>query len=252
MIKNRLLIGFLILVSWFGFAQETNTLFVEGNILYQEGKYQEAIEKYLDAERLNKNSSELYFNLGNAYYQTNKVAPSIYYFEKAKKLAPNSTEILNNLAFANKMTLDNIESLPLTFLQKIDKNTIQKLSYNVWAYLAVGLLFLFAVLYLLYKITSSSAKKRMYFLTSVLSLFIGLASIIFAYHVSNVHSKNKEAIIFSKQTKGKKAPAITAEEAFVLHEGTKVTILEEKDAWTKIKLIDGQTGWIYSSDAKEL
>jgi len=47
-------------------------------------------------------------------------------------------------------------------------------------------------------------------------------------------------------------PNKTSSEAFRLHEGTKVQVLEAYDNWNKIKLSDGKIGWIPSQDIKEL
>ncbi|HIP26686.1 MAG TPA: tetratricopeptide repeat protein, partial [Flavobacteriaceae bacterium] len=112
------------------FSQNANSFFVEGNKLYQQEKYLEAIEQYIQIEKLDKNSFAVYYNLANAYYKTNKVAPAIYYYEKALQIEPNNKDVLVNLGFAKRMTMDNIEELPTTALQKISKNTIQKLSFN--------------------------------------------------------------------------------------------------------------------------
>jgi tetratricopeptide (TPR) repeat protein len=234
------------------FAQDVNSFFVQGNKLYKQEKFTEALVEYHKIETENKFSTELYFNLANTYYKLNKVAPSVYYYEKAKKLAPNNKDILNNLNFANQMALDNIEPLPLTVLQRLDKNSIQKLHYNTWAYLAVGLLFLFSVLFLIYRFSDKTTNKRLLFITSILSLIIGLLSVVFAFHTYQVQINKKEAIVFSAELSVKKAPTLTGEEIFKIHEGTKVNVLKTQDSWTYIKLIDGQTGWIITSAIKKI
>ena len=60
---------------------QVEDVFDEGNILYNKGKYIEAIDKYNSIIMAGKESSELYYNLGNAYYKINNIANSIYYFE---------------------------------------------------------------------------------------------------------------------------------------------------------------------------
>jgi len=234
------------------YAQNSNVYFVEGNKLYQQEKYNEAIAQYLKVEKQGKQSADLFYNLANAYYKTNQVAPAIYNYEKALQLAPNNKDIKVNLAFANRMTIDNIEALPSTFFQKLSKNSIQKLSYNSWAYLAVLLSFLFAVLFLMYHFSNSTTKKRVYFITGTLSFIFMLFSVFFAFKTYKISNAKHEAIVFAQQTEIKNAPLLSAETLFKLHEGTKVTILETKDNWKKIKITDGQTGWIVGSEIKEL
>jgi len=43
-----------------------------------------------------------------------------------------------------------------------------------------------------------------------------------------------------------------SEDAFVLHEGTMVSVTEEVDNWKKIELADDSVGWIESSAIKEV
>ena len=39
---------------------------------------------------------------------------------------------------------------------------------------------------------------------------------------------------------------------FILHEGTKVKILEKTGSWTNISLADGRQGWIKTLDIEEI
>jgi len=243
---------FILAFSLFSYAQNSNVYFVEGNKLFKQQKYNESIEKYLQIGKKGTHSAEVYYNLANAYYKTNKIAPAIYYYEKALQLSPNNQDIKVNLDFAKRMTIDNIEALPTTLLQKLSKNTIQKLSYNSWAIVAVFLSFLFAMLFLVYHFSSSTTKKRLYFITGLLSFIFMLFSVFFAFKTSAINNNKREAIIFAQQTTIKTAPTLSSDTAFELHEGTKVSILETKDNWKKIKIIDGQTGWIIGSELKEL
>ena len=235
-----------------GNSQNVNHLFVEANKLFQQKEYNKAIEKYLDIKKQNVESAELYFNLANAYYRTNKVAPSIYYYEKALQLDPNNTKIKNNLNIAKQMTLDNIEALPKSLGQRILENTIQKLSYNSWAYIAIAFSFLFAILFLLYHFSSETSKKRFLFVSSITSAILLLLSVAFAFNMYDLSKKNNFAIIFVQETSVKNAPTLSAEDIFNLHEGTKVQVLKSIDNWKQIKIADGQSGWIIDKELKEL
>ena len=68
-----------------------------------------------------------------------------------------------------------------------------------------------------------------------------------------IHYENeKPAIVFSEIVSVKSEPKNTSPDAFVLHEGTKVYILESIANWKKIELTDETTGWIETSAIKEL
>ena len=62
----------------------------------------------------------------------------------------------------------------------------------------------------------------------------------------------KPAIVFAETAPVKSEPKTASPDAFILHEGTKVYILESIANWKKIELTDETTGWIESSAIKEL
>jgi len=243
---------FLIFFSLVLEAQNANELFSTANNLYKNGEYSKAIELYSDIESQGLESDELFFNLGNSYYKLNKVAPTIYYYEKALKINPSNEDALFNLNFAKRMTIDVIEDLPKTFLQRFSINIIQKLSFDTWAIIAVISSFLVAVLFLLYYFSSSSKKKLFYFNTTIFTIFILILSTFFAFNNYKTVKNNRAAIIFVPKVEIKNAPSTNSDEVFELHEGTKVIILDELDNWKKIKIADGKIGWIYADDLKEI
>lgn len=233
-------------------AQVPDSLFVEANRSYQQENYTEALGLYQNIEKLDLQSADLYFNMGNIYYKTNQVAPAIYYYEKALKLAPNNKDIQFNLNFANRMILDNIEPLPKSLWQKFMDGVILRFTYEAWAKIAVSLAFLFAILFLMYHFSYSTSKKRIYFITSILSVIFVTTSLFFAYRNKHYVDNNVEAIIFSPLAQVKTAPTSSSDVYFELHEGTKVIILETLDNWKKIKIADGKLGWISTTALKEI
>lgn len=248
--KNILFL--LLMIANVVVAQNVDTLFVSANELYRNGAFEEAIKKYKKIESQDTVSSELYLNLGNAYYKLNKVGPSIFYYEKALKLDPLNVDVKNNLIFAKRLALDNIEEVPKTVFQRINKNYLQKLSYNDWAIVVVVLSFSSAIFFLLFYFGYSSTRKRLYFTTSGISLLLLIFSIFITYNQYSQTTKNIEAIVFVKKTAVRNAPTFNSEEVFILHEGTKVMVLDAVDNWKKIKLIDGKQGWMIADEIKLL
>jgi tetratricopeptide (TPR) repeat protein len=236
----------------FGLFAQNNALFEQANTLYNEGKYGEAIDKYKTILDTKNHSAELYFNLGNAHYKLNNIAPSIYYYEKALQLAPNDEDIKNNLAFAQNMTIDAIDVVPEAGLSKILNNAANTMTFDAWAKIAIGFVFCFVILFLVYYFAYSSLRKRLAFLSSLASLTMLCITLLFAFHKFNLDKKNKPAIVFVKEILVKNAPNNRSEESFRLHEGTKVQIIDTVDDWKKIKLQDGKTGWVSSEDIKAL
>ena len=249
---KRTYLYILLFFSIISNAQAVDSLFVEANTLYKNDQYTQALQLYKDVENKKVISSALYFNMANAYFKTNQVAPSIYYYEKALQLNPNDEDILFNLDYANRMIIDNIEPLPKSLGQKFRENIVLKLNYNTWATLAVIFALLFAILFLLYHFSNSTSTKRIYFITSIVTAIIVLVNVTLAHQNKKIVQSTKYAIVFAAQTDVRSAPTQTGEINFELHEGTKVKVLETIDNWKKIKLADGNTGWINVEDIREI
>ena len=138
-------------VSAMSFDQTTpEFLFNEGNKAYNEADYENAISLYEQTLKMGKHSADVYFNLGNANYRLNKVAESIYYFEKAILMRPKDRDIITNSAFANNMTIDAIEKIPVSQIDQIRNLIIETFSFEIWTYFTIILLWIFTTLFLAY------------------------------------------------------------------------------------------------------
>lgn len=251
--KGIRFLSFVILfatVSW-GYAQN-DALFSKASDAYNAGNYQQAIDDYLQILDSGQHSAALYFNLGNSYYKLNQVAPSIYYYEKAQLLDPTDGEITNNLGYARNMALDVIEPLPETAISKLYSAITKRMSFDGWARLAVVFMVLFVILYIAYYLFRYSSKKRLAFVGSMVCLALALMCFALAFVEHRDFQNDRPAIVFSKETSVKSEPNSRGQEVFKLHEGTKVQVLDNLEDWRKIKIADGQTGWIPQDDIKPI
>lgn len=250
MIKQAIYAIMLLLGSTL-FAQ-TNVSFEQANTLYNEGKYTEALGVYKSIIDTGEHSAELYYNIANTHYKLNHIAPSIYYYEKALLLKPNDKDILNNIAYAKNMTIDAIEVVPEVGFSRLLNNFTHTFTFDNWAKLAVGLMVLFVILFLIYYFSYGTTKKRLAFISSSLAIGLSLIAILFAFHKYELDERDQPAIVFAKETQIKTEPNLRSIEAFKLHEGTKVQILDTVNNWKEIKIADGKTGWVLSDDIKLL
>lgn len=248
--KNYL--NLLVLFFCFWASAQNEALFKKANDAYNEGDYVQAADHYLKILDMGEHSAELYFNLGNAYYKLNQIAPSIYYYEKALLLNPTDSEIKNNLAYSQNMTLDAIDILPETGLANLYKRFTGYFSFDQWAEIAVVLMILFVLLYIAFYFFRYSTRKRISFIGSLLAIFLSIVSAVFAFIEYEDFKTDNPAIIFAQESQVKTEPNDRSQQAFVLHEGTKVNVLDTLDEWRKIQLTDGKTGWISSESIKLL
>lgn len=240
-----LLIGLLVT------AQE-NALFNNATAAYNDGDYEKAIGFYNSILEEGQHSASLYFNLGNSYYKLNDIAQSIYYYEKALLLAPEDKEIKNNLGYAQQMTLDAIDTMPETGLSRFYKAITSQLSFDQWAKLAVFLMFVFVLLYIIFYYAQYSSRKRWAFIGSLVSLFLAIITIVFAFVQYRDFEQQQPAIVFADEIGIQSEPNPSSDEIFVLHAGTKVNIIEKLNDWKRIRLADGKTGWVPSKNIKAL
>lgn len=228
------------------------TAFEQGNQFYQKENYSAAINRFESILHSGKESAEVYFNLGNCYYKLHKVAPAIYNYEKALLLNPNDEEIKTNLEFARKMAIDDIKVIPKVGFNKLLSDLTSSYHYDTWAWIAIAFAFMFLGAFLGYYFSQTALVKRIFFFGMfVLLLGIALSTSSGIYEKNRINSE-KPAIVFADSASVKSEPKLAATDAFVLHEGAKVYILESIANWKKVELTDETTGWIEENAIREL
>ena len=226
--------------------------FDKANKLYQEAKYQEALDAYQLLINDNQHSAELYYNMGNCAFKLHQVAPTIYYYEKALVLNPNDLEVRNNLKFAQKKTIDEIKVIPKVGFERILRDFTASYHYNTWAWITVGFGVLFLIAFWGYYFSSLTVSKRVFFAVMFLflvGLFISLGA---GFFEKNHYQNDKPAVVFAEKAEVHPEPKIGSPNVVVLHEGGKVYVLEKLKNWKKIQLTDGTEGWIDQSAIKEV
>ncbi len=248
--KNILFI-FTTFLSITAFAQ-SEAAFDKGKEQYKAGNFQGAIAAWKKIVDGGEHSANLYFNLGNANYKLNNIGESVYYYEKALQLDPSDSDIKTNLAFAENARIDAIEPLPQTVFNKWYKSISGIFTFNGWAILAIVFAFAFVALFLVYYFIASETRKRILFSLSIVSILFLIGSLSMAFITFSEFEKNKPAIVFADEVTIKSEPNLRSNNAFVIHEGTKVQILSQDGDWFRISLSDGKDGWILASEIKQL
>lgn len=247
---KNLIFGILVVFISVVNAQEPQNIFEEANSQYQKEAYTEAIISYKKVIDQGLESAELYFNLGNSYYKANQIAEAIYNYEKALVLNPSFKDAKVNLAYANRSIIDSIKILPKSIFEKLNDAVFTFFSYNTWAKFAVGASLVSGVLWLLFFFSTQPGIKKTYFTLGIITTLLCLITLGITSQQYNYTTKIKQAIVFSDEVAVKNAPRENASEVFTLHEGTKIVILDEVGDWQKIKIADGQVGWLLKNNIK--
>lgn len=246
----------LFLVSFFhcfvAFGQEKDTTFENANAAYNAGQFEKAVMLYKQILESGQHSAELYFNLGNSYYRLNQVGESIFYFEKAKQLQPTDEDINVNSSFAQNMAIDAMEVLPKSQVTQLKDSIIELFSQEGWAYFIVLLAWLLVLFWGLYLWNKIPFIKRTFFVSSlVLALFL-IGSLFIAVIKSANTADTTYGILFNEKMEVWAEPNSRAEVLFLLHEGTKVQMLDELQDWQKIRIANGSEGWIKNAKVRSL
>ena len=253
---NRLKhIAYLILVlllPMFSFGNDQAALFANGNAAYAKGQFKMAIDDYLKIVDSGYQSAAVYFNLGNAYFKTGDVSSALLYYEKAHKLAPGDEDINANIQFANTKTTDKIEETPEFFVNRWWRSFTLAFSLNLLSVLSILLILLGSGALVAYFFANSPSIKRASFYSAMLLFILGVFTVFIGGVQSSYFSNNQQAIIFSNSVNVKSGPVEKSGTLFVLHDGTKVNILENSDDWIKIRLANGNEGWIKTPDVKKI
>lgn len=221
--------------------------FAKANYYYNESRYDTAVIIY---ERIMEEgfvSAPLLYNIGNTYFKMRNYPMAILYYEKALKLDPTNKEIKQNLAIANALITDKIEPMPVFFLTKWWRNIGNQLSANGWAGASLKLFGLLLILLFVYFTARTRGVRKASFFTSILVIILFVCSLIFAYQKHQYLNEQNEAIVMTPTITVKSSPSSSGVDLFVLHEGTKVEIMDKADNWDKIKISDGSVGWMPSS-----
>ena len=227
-------------------------IFSQANELYNKGSYIEAINNYKEIIKNDFHSAELYYNLGNAYYRLDSIASSVYYYEKALQLNPNDRETIDNLELINKTLVDEIDPITTPLIESILNRVSNIFYFETWGYISIFFSFLIVALFLSYYFANSSRVKRLTFVLLCISSIFMLVSLINGNKGYNNYINNEYAVIYSYETDLKTEPNYRSETLFMLHEGTKIQVLENYNNWIKIRLVNGQVGYIQLIDVKIL
>lgn len=243
------LITIIIILIGFGVnAQTPDDIFKQGNELYKENKFEEALAKYKSIEETGYIADDLFYNMANVYYKLEQTAPAILYYKRALKVNPNLDDAKFNLKMAQLRAVDKIEKVPVTFFTKFWSWLANILTVHQWSIFSVVMAFISAIAFMFYLFANSSLVKRVSFVKSLTTFVLMIIAIVIAHQQNTWESNNREAVIMAENSYIKISPNENSEDKFILHEGTEVLIVDQVDDWLRIKLADGKIGWIFRGD----
>lgn len=222
----------------------TDNLFDSANKLYMGQQYEKAAKSYEDLIKLGHSSAEVFYNLGNSYYKTGEFTKAILNYERAKKLKPSDEDILFNIAIANQKTIDKIEQAPKVFYERWWDAYVASSTSGTRSLIGVALIWLATMVGAVYIFTKNYSVKKLTFFSTFILLFAGLFFLIVASNQNSYTQNHKEAIIIPDNVYVKSSPDDKSTNLFMLHTGTKIELKDELQGWKKIRIPNGNEGWL--------
>ena len=217
-------------------AQTPTAAFEAANKLYYENKFPEAADAYQKLLQTGTASPALYFNLGNAWFKAGQIGRSMAAYRQAEQLTPRDPDIRANLQFAR-----NQAQAP-TFSPGRWQLALRKLTLNEWTMLASGAVWLW---FLLLAVSQWRTGWKRSFRKLLLGL--GVLAVILCVCVAATICENRYgqvAIVIAREAVVRHGPLDESQNAFAVHDGAELRVLERKDDWLLVTTDPRRTGWI--------
>ena len=243
--QRTLLILIALLCLGTAYAQNAeDSWFERANAAYAANNYDSALVLYEKILASEMESAPLYYNMGNTYYKKHEYPMAIYCYEKALKLDPSNEEVKTNLAIANKAIVDKIDPVPQSFITKGWQRVRAWLSSDLWAWCSVVAFAVFLGGLMLFLCSRRVGLRKLGFFAGAISMVKFALSVVFSVQLKQAAMTQDQAIIMAPTVTVKSSPSETGIDLFVLHEGSKVSILETTEGWNKVKIANGSVGWL--------
>ena len=242
----------LILISTTPLLANPTTDFEAANTAYQKGDYAAAITQYESILKTNNYSEGLYYNLGNAYFKINKLGKAILYYEKALLAAPRDADVLHNLEIAKAKTKDDLSRIGKFFLAEWWQGLHKSLSANVWGILTLLSLWAGIAGFVLWLLGASRARKKQGFISGIALVLLSVLLYFLGNSQAGFEQNSRTAIVLENTIELKNGPDAQSTGVIDIHEGLKVELIDQIGDWYKVKLMNGDEGWLPMSSLEEI
>lgn len=227
---------------------------------YTARQYDTAIELYNKAVETDGPSATLYYNLGNSHYRQKHNGLAIVCYESALRLDPTMKDARANLEFVNSRITDRPGERG-TFIGNALDAMANRNTSNSWAWIAFGLFCLTIGGICLYIFSDTVILRKAGFFGALITLTCTLVSLFFAIRAANIAAADNICVVTAESTILSTSPRIPLdrnEEAMLLHEGTKLEILDsvknpsDSTLWLDVQVDNSHRAWIDASKTQRV
>lgn len=227
---------------------------------YLSGDYAKALQLYTEETETSGTSAALYYNIGNCNFRTGKYAKAILAYERSLRLDPTNQAAKSNLLLANSKIVDK-KGYEGSLFSRTFSDITNLMSSNGWAAVALILFIITIAAVALYLFSNEVSLRKIGFFGGGATLILCIGTIILSISAYNIATSRAEAVVTvpsSILSTSPRAPQGRSEEAMLLHEGAKVTILDSiasptdslKSVWYDVRFDNEHRAWINSKDVE--
>lgn len=229
-----------------------DSAYINDDFLNAAALYQEAIDSLGP-------SPERYYNLGNSYYRAGLNGMAIVSYERALRLDPSNDDIRDNLEFVNSRITDRITSGQSLFSSAADR-VARTAHSNVWAWAGLICFVIALAGICVYFLADGVMVRKVGFFGAGILLVGCVLTNWMAWRAAHSATRSTEAVVVSPSvilSTTPRQPKDRSEEAMLLHEGTKLEIIDSipgsgaERMWYDVRVDDSHRAWI-SSEAVEI
>ena len=240
-------------------ALSAETLAHKADSAYSADNFLLAEQLYLRALRTGGSSTAIFYNLGNAYYRQGNLAKAIVNYERALKLDPTNRDARANLEFVNsKITDKQIDSG--SYMMSLWDGAVGMFHADTWAVITLVLFAVFLSAVAVYIFSSAVAAKKASFFGGLVVFMAMVCAGVISFAAANRVNSSDYAIILPPASQLSTSPREArsqAEQAFLLHEGTKVEIIDSipgqgDGMWYEVMVGHGERAWVKAAEVERI
>lgn len=244
------------------FASADTDLIQLADSAYTADDFKEAADAYLHVLNTEGSSAQLYYNLGNCYYRLDEIGKAILCYERSLRLDPTFNDARANLEFVNSKIVDRPGERG-TFIGNALDSMASSAHSNLWAWLALGCFLLTVIGVVAYFFSDTISIKKIGFFGSFASIIISACFLFLSLRAASISSADNVAIITSPSSILSTSPRVPKDrnqEAMLLHEGTKVTIIDSvrsttdsiNSLWYDVEVDNTHRAWINAAAVEKI
>lgn len=238
------------------FNAQALTLTESADSTYTAGDFQGALEQYLSVADSLGTSPDLLYNIGNTYYRLDDLGHAVVYYERALRLDPTHEDGRLNLEFVNTRIADKPQD-NRSIVTRLYDRCVNAATANTWAWTAFGLFVVLCVSVVGYLVIAEVKWRKICFFGGGIILILDIFVISLCINGTSRASSASEAVITVPAAQLTTAPRATndpASQAFLLHEGTKVEIIDSipgadrASTWYEVRVGGEGRAWVQGSE----